>query len=81
MPIYEYNCSKCDAFFEVLVRSKRDSAPRCPKCGAGKPKKAFSAFAVQGAQPQRGEVPCGDCSPGDCGGAGGCPMAGACAKS
>jgi putative FmdB family regulatory protein len=34
MPIYEFKCSKCDEFFEVLiVRSDDESEVACPKCG------------------------------------------------
>ncbi len=46
MPIYEYDCTKCGKRFEVLVRSKSDLNPSCPKCGAARPVKALSAFAV-----------------------------------
>jgi putative FmdB family regulatory protein len=46
MPIYEYECAKCGHPFEVLIRSDKDLPKRCPACGASKPRKAFSAFAV-----------------------------------
>ena len=46
MPINEYNCPKCSAQFEVLVRTKSDVPTVCPSCGKGKPVKAFSAFAT-----------------------------------
>lgn len=46
MPIYEYECGKCGAGFEALIRSKKDIPSQCPKCGAGNIKKALSTFAV-----------------------------------
>ena len=46
MPIYEYNCKKCNASFESLIRTKSDTPAKCPKCGASDISKAFSAFAV-----------------------------------
>lgn len=44
MPIYEYNCSQCEAEFEVLVRG--DAAPECPNCGGTKLAKQFSVPAA-----------------------------------
>lgn len=33
MPIYEFKCSKCEEFFEVIVMgSDQDSDLKCPKC-------------------------------------------------
>lgn len=33
MPIYEFKCSKCEEFFEVIVMpSDKDNAVTCPKC-------------------------------------------------
>lgn len=68
MPIYEYECGKCSERFEVLVRSKSDLKPSCPKCGDKKPAKVFSSFAVASASPSQYD---------------GCPSAeaGACSKS
>ena len=37
MPIYEFKCSKCDEFFEVITSStSADSKDdnKCPKCGS-----------------------------------------------
>jgi putative FmdB family regulatory protein len=48
MPIYEYECSKCGAKKEVLIRNQRDVPKQCEKCG-GKVTKAFSAFSVSAA--------------------------------
>lgn len=33
MPIYEFKCSKCEEFFEVIVMgSGKDDIITCPKC-------------------------------------------------
>ncbi len=36
MPIYEFKCSKCDKFFEVIVmNAERDEKEvKCPDCGS-----------------------------------------------
>ncbi len=35
MPIYEFKCLKCEAFFEILVMNKSESLEMvCPKCDA-----------------------------------------------
>ncbi|MBT3176903.1 MAG: zinc ribbon domain-containing protein [Desulfobacula sp.] len=33
MPIYEFKCSKCEEFFEVIVMASNDNdTVACPKC-------------------------------------------------
>jgi len=32
MPLYEYNCRKCEESFEVLVTARATEEVRCPKC-------------------------------------------------
>lgn len=45
MPIYEYECPKCEERFEVLQRINDDAVSlRCPKCGADKPARVLSSF-------------------------------------
>ncbi|OQY60453.1 MAG: FmdB family transcriptional regulator [Desulfobacteraceae bacterium 4572_88] len=35
MPIYEFKCSKCEDFFELLVMGDNDEMElRCPKCNS-----------------------------------------------
>lgn len=47
MPVYEYECPKCGAKFEVRRGlSDSDSDLKCPKCGAKRPIKVFSTFAT-----------------------------------
>jgi len=41
MPIYEYQCSKCDKEFEYLVLGS--SKPECPACNSKKVQKLMSA--------------------------------------
>jgi putative FmdB family regulatory protein len=44
MPIFEYNCGKCDETFELLVK-RYDEKVKCPKCGSTRVEKLFSLFA------------------------------------
>ncbi len=71
MPIYEYDCRKCDHRFEELVMSRNERVA-CPECGSRKLKKAMSAFAFSsdGAARSSGGG-CGNCS-GNCSGGGCC---------
>ncbi len=32
MPIYEFKCSECDEFFEVIVMGSDEKEIHCPKC-------------------------------------------------
>ena len=49
MPIYEYQCNKCNSKFEVLRSIIADDYPTtCPECGAPEPKKLLSLFASFG---------------------------------
>ena len=34
MPIYEYQCDKCQGTFEELVRNEADEPTKCPSCGS-----------------------------------------------
>ena len=45
MPIYEYNCRKCGAAFELLVRNKK--TPACSACDSEDLDRQFSLPAVQ----------------------------------
>ncbi|MEW6026609.1 MAG: zinc ribbon domain-containing protein [Planctomycetota bacterium] len=47
MPIYEYQCRKCEKVFEALIRSDKDvTALCCPHCQGKKVNKLFSTFAT-----------------------------------
>ncbi len=46
MPLYSYQCSKCENQFETLVRSS--DVPECAKCGSDKLERLLSAPAPEG---------------------------------
>ena len=47
MPIYEYKCTSCEERFEVFQRVGAGNENLvCPSCGAPKPVRQFSAFAM-----------------------------------
>jgi putative FmdB family regulatory protein len=47
MPIYEYECTKCGARFE-LIRSiaDRDNGVQCPECKDEQPRRLCSMFGT-----------------------------------
>ena len=45
MPLYEYECSKCDKSVELLVRSAEEQVS-CPECGSEKLTRLMSATAA-----------------------------------
>ena len=47
MPLFEFQCSKCGHRFERIQKFSDPDPKKCPKCGAGKPKRQQSAPAVQ----------------------------------
>ena len=62
MPIYEYECDKCGAIYELLTSiNTEDKEVICPKCGAKKKaKKLISAFgSISGSS---GGASCGSSS-------------------
>lgn len=51
MPIYEYQCAKCNRVLSFLVRSIADhKPPKCPKCGHAKMGRQMSRFASASAK-------------------------------
>ncbi len=45
MPLYDFECTKCQHKFEVFLKMREDpGALTCPECGAGKPRKLVTAF-------------------------------------
>ncbi|MGD0658947.1 MAG: zinc ribbon domain-containing protein [Syntrophorhabdales bacterium] len=51
MPIYEYECKKCEERFEVLQKADETTDQICcPKCGAEKPERLLSAFCSVGSK-------------------------------
>ena len=46
MPIYEYQCAKCNRVLNFLVRTIADhKPPKCPKCGHARMNRQMSSFA------------------------------------
>lgn len=41
MPIYEYQCNRCDKEFEDIVSNAQDTPP-CPSCGSADTRKLMS---------------------------------------
>jgi putative FmdB family regulatory protein len=46
MPIYEYQCSKCEKRFEELVLDKKPALVHCPECGTNEVSRLLSLFAT-----------------------------------
>ena len=47
MPIYEYECAKCDKIFEELQSFSDPDIKKCPHCKGGKVKKLISLSSFQ----------------------------------
>jgi putative FmdB family regulatory protein len=64
MPIFEYLCSACGERFENLVPRADAPDPPCPRCGAQRPRRQLSVFAVPRAKGDDRPGPCGseDCA-------------------
>jgi putative FmdB family regulatory protein len=44
MPIYEFKCSECETFFEVLVmKNDEEHEIKCPKCSSSAAERVVSA--------------------------------------
>jgi len=72
MPIFEFDCLKCQEQFERLVGvgAGNGAKPTCPVCGSGNVKKRFSTFGVRsgggsGATTSSGSG-CSSCSSSSC---------------
>ena len=72
MPIYEFKCSKCEEFFEVIVMgSDNDKVVSCPECDSMEFERVVSktnfnmgtssAGKAQGVQTQERECSGGSC--------------------
>ncbi|MCE5283053.1 MAG: zinc ribbon domain-containing protein [Deltaproteobacteria bacterium] len=67
MPIYEYECGKCQENFEVFFRSRDEKVDIvCPKCGSKRAKRRMSAFAGKVGNTSAGGG-CSGCSATSCG--------------
>jgi putative FmdB family regulatory protein len=61
MPIYEYQCEKCDCSFELLTVSSKEKNVSCPKCGTDQVKRLLSTACFGGSS-------FNNCGPGGSGG-------------
>lgn len=70
MPIYEYECNKCENIFEVSMsmRDKEDKIIICPKCKSGDVVQLFYGVKVNLAKKSTINNSSGGC----CGGQGCC---------
>lgn len=50
MPIYEFECERCGARFEELVRAGVEIA--CKECGSARTRRRYSTVAPPGRQPR-----------------------------
>lgn len=52
MPIYEYECTKCETWFDELIYSKDEEKKlKCPKCNSKKIERRFSTFSSHTKEP------------------------------
>jgi len=66
MPVYEYQCGKCEERFEKLVRSPKQRVT-CAKCGSRKVSKKYSVFGLNfGASPEKPFTGLCHCGSGGC---------------
>jgi putative FmdB family regulatory protein len=47
MPIFEYQCKKCQHKFELMIKTKEEDPGACPNCGNRQLTKLFSTPAVR----------------------------------
>lgn len=72
MPIYEFKCSKCDEFFEVIVRNSEDeNEVGCPACKSTEFQRVISKtnYTMAGSSSGTGQGPSTqtrNCSGGSC---------------
>jgi putative FmdB family regulatory protein len=46
MPIFEYECKKCNHTFEFLLLPSHPTEPECPSCHSRKLEKVISIFGL-----------------------------------
>ena len=70
MPVYEYQCKRCDHKFEKLVtREQRDNPGACPECNCARSRRLMSMFAGHSSGGSiGGRNSCGGCSRSSCAG-------------
>ena len=70
MPIYEFECRKCETRFEKLCRIQGTDDIACPECGAGDVKKLISGFFSHSSSggSSSSSSSCGGCRKSSCAG-------------
>ena len=68
MPIYEYNCRRCDHRFEAIVLSSQEKIT-CPECSGAVIEKQLSVFSAPASDKQASSSTGGGCgcTPQTCG--------------
>jgi len=63
MPIFEYQCKKCDHVSSFLEKAASKKAHICEKCGSRDTEKIFSTFAAKcgGSSSGASSCPTGTC--------------------
>jgi putative FmdB family regulatory protein len=68
MPIFEFQCRKCGAGFEVFFRSRDEKlAVACPQCLSKKVERQMSTFSGKIGNTSAGGTGCGNCTATSCG--------------
>lgn len=57
MPLFNYQCRKCEAVFEALIDTGDRSVVRCKNCGGGSRRLAVSSFRIIGGKSGPGSAP------------------------
>ena len=47
MPIYEYQCAKCEHRYEEYLSTSTKPAPPCPGCGSKKVERKYSSISLE----------------------------------
>ncbi len=47
MPVYEYQCSKCETEFEEYLPTSTAPAPPCPSCSSEEVERLYSSFGTR----------------------------------
>ncbi len=73
MPIFEFECPRCEHRFDDLLRSSTAPNPPCPKCKCVRTQRLMSTFAMGGRSSSEsghshgGSCSCSGCSTPDAG--------------
>ena len=57
MPLFNYQCRKCEAVFEVLTSADDRKVVSCGRCGGASKRQAVSSFRIIGGKSGSGNAP------------------------